>query len=1084
MPPESAGAVTALSGKPAQINAFAAIVVALAGRYSFEQREDGSPPLLGIGGMAEVYLATDLRHERPVALKVLQPIIANILGPERFLQEVRIATRLTHPNILPLLEAGSSDIPQGGTLLWFAMPAVAGSLRDRLNREGALAVEVALRITQQIAEALACAHGEHLIHRDVKPENILLDGDHAYLADFGVAKALSHVSEEITSAGLAVGTPAYMSPEQGAGGHAHIDARSDVYSLGCVLYEMLAGEPPFTGPTAHAIIARHQVEPPRSLRVVRPTISPALEGLVMRALAKVPADRFTSATAFAVEVSQPRMAAPAPATLTADTRVTPATRLRSKSWVTRVAWLLLPVALAAVVGPRVVTTLRRLSSQGTALDSTRYAVLPFAYDSGVATLNERAALRDALASRWSGITLVEEFREAELLQAHAARTWTMSDAYQAALTLGAGRFVRGTVTRMGDSLRILAGLYDATRGGTQLSLATARLPADTREGSGTFARIAELLVLRDALPPDSATDQLGSRSLPAVQAFAAGTRALREWDLAAADGAFDRATSFDRDFARAYLWLGLTRQWEQVESGRWRSAAEQAASGRATLTTREQLLADALLASARGTPMAACPVWEGLTQRDPSDFVAWYGLGFCQVTDSVVIRDPRNPGAWRFRSSYYSGLRALVQAYHLHPEILSAYREGSYAALRELFFVDGNNFHHGRSLDGQFRFTAFPIQAADSLAFEPLLTTTALIPDRRSLATRTRASLHQRRMLLDIAEGWTAAAPDDPRALEAKGIALDLLHRRDAVEALRHALAMSHDPSDRLRVGQTLTWVLLKESLPEDAAGLERALALLDSLLAEQSPATTPDPVRLAGLASLTGRVDLAAEYLRQPRAVASLSVPPELGGLATSLLIYSTVGGPSDTLDRLTRQVRTAISRMPDPPAREEASAAWLARAATLAYPVHPLPGIDDLNRLGDPLLDAQAADQRKDAAERSRLLAQLGQMRASVPPNEVTFDALYPEAALNASAGDRAGAAAWIDSALAAMGDMATDALADPIRAATLVPTLVLRADLAAQTGDRVTARRWARPASRLLRDCDPFLRPTLTRMQSLAR
>jgi len=1034
--------------------------------------------------MAEVYLATDLHHERLVALKVLQPIIANILGPERFLQEVRIATRLTHPNILPLLEAGSSDIPQGGTLLWFAMPAVAGSLRDRLNREGTLAIDVALRIAQQVAEALACAHGEHLVHRDVKPENILLDGDHAYLADFGVAKALSHVSEEITSAGLAVGTPAYMSPEQGAGSHGRIDGRSDVYSLGCVLYEMLAGEPPFTGPTTQAIIARHQVEPPRSLRVVRPTISPALEALVMRALAKVPADRFTSATAFAVEVSEPRMAAPAPATPTADTQVTPATHLRSRSWVTRAAWLLLPVALAALVGPRVVTTVRRLSLQATALDSTRYAVLPFAYDSGVATLNERAALRDALASRWSGITLVEEFREAELLQAHAARTWTMSDAYQAALTLGAGRFVRGTVTRMGDSLRILAGLYDATRGGTQLSLATARLPADTREGSATFARMAELLVLRDALPPDSATDQLGSRSLPAVQAFAAGTRALREWDLAAADGAFDRATTFDRDFARAYLWLGLTRQWEQVESGRWRSAAEQAASGRATLTTREQLLADALLASARGTPMAACPVWKRLTQRDPSDFFAWYGLGFCQVTDSVVIRDPPNSSAWRFRSSYYSGLRALVQAYHLHPEILSAYREGSYAALRELFFVDGNNFHHGRSLDGQFRFTAFPIQAADTLAFEPLLTTTALIPDRRSLATRTRASLHQRRMLLDIAEGWTAAAPDDPRALEAKGIALDLLHRRDAVEALRQALAMSQDPSDRLRVGQTLTWVLLKESLPEDAAGLERALALLDSLLAEQSPATTPDPVRLAGLASLTGRVDLAAEYLRQPRAVASLSVPPELGGLATSLLIYSTVGGPSDTLDRLTRQVRTAIARMPDPPAREEASAAWLARAATLAYPVHPLPGIDDLKRLGDPLLDAQAADQRKDAAELSRLLAQLGQMRASVPPSEVTFDALYPEAALNASAGNRAGAAAWIDSTLAAMGDMATDALADPIRAATLVPTLVLRADLAAQSGDRVTARRWARPASRLLRDSDPFLRPTLTRMESLAR
>jgi len=1074
MPPDRAGAVTAPSEKRAQTTAFDAIGAALAGRYSFEQREDGSPPLLGSGGMAEVYLATDLRHQRLVALKVLQPVVANILGPERFLQEIRIATRLTHPNILPLFEAGSSDIPQGGTLLWFAMPAVAGTLRDRLKKEGQLAIEVALRVAQQIAAAMACAHSEHLVHRDVKPENILLDGDHAFLADFGVAKALSDVSQEISSAGLAVGTPAYMSPEQGAGGHERIDARSDVYSLGCVLYEMLAGEPPFTGPTTQAIIARHQVDPPRSLRVVRSTISPALEALVMRALAKVPADRFSSATAFAAEMGR----------VADHAQVPPVIGLRSKSWVTIVAWLLLTAALAGLVGPRVVTTVRHLHSQGTTLDSTRYAVLPFVYDTGVASLNERPALRDALASRWSGIRLVEEFREAELLQAHATTTWTTSDAYQAALTLGAGRFVRGMVTRMGDSLRILAGLYDATRGGAQLSFATARLGADTREASGTLARIADLLVLRNDLPPDSATEQLGSRSLPAIQAFAAGTRALQQWNLPAADSAFDRATTFDREFARAYLWLGLTRQWERVESGRWRSAAEQAASARATLAAREQLLADALLASARGASVPACPIWQNLTQREPSDFFAWYGLGFCQLTDSVVIRDPRNPGAWRFRSSYYSGLLALVQAYHLHPEILSAYREGSYSALRELFFVDGNNFHQGRTLDGQFRFTAFPTQSADSLAFEPILTTTALIPDRRSLDMRTRASLHQRRMLLDIAEGWTAAAPDDPRALEAKGIALDLLHRREAVEALRHAMAMSQDQSDRLRVGQTLTWVLLKESLPEDAAGLERALTLLDSLLAEQSPATTPDPVRHAGLAILSGRADLAAEYLRQPRALASLSVPPELGGLATSLLIYSTVGGPSDTLDRLTRQVRTAISRMPDAPAREEASAAWLARAATLAYPVHPLAGIGDLSGLGDPLLDAQAADKRKDAAELSRLLAQLGQMRASVPPSEVTFDELYPEAALNASAGDRAGAAAWIDSALAAMDDMATDAVADPIRAATLVPTLVLRAELAAQTGDSVTARRWARPASRLWRDCDAFLRPTLTRMQSLAR
>ena len=261
---------------------------ALRDRYAIERE-------LGRGGMATVYLAEDLRHHRQVAIKVLRPELAATLGPERFLREIQIAARLRHPHIVPLYDSGEAD-----GLLYYVMPYVEGeSLRDRLRRERQLPVNEALGIAREVADALAHAHERELIHRDIKPENILLEGGHALVADFGIARAVgSAATKDLTTAtGLAIGTPAYMSPEQALGDTA-VDARSDVYALGCVLYEMLAGEPPYTGPTPQAIMARRLSEPVRSLRTVRDTVPEQLEQAVMRALARVPADRFPSVTAF------------------------------------------------------------------------------------------------------------------------------------------------------------------------------------------------------------------------------------------------------------------------------------------------------------------------------------------------------------------------------------------------------------------------------------------------------------------------------------------------------------------------------------------------------------------------------------------------------------------------------------------------------------------------------------------------------------------------------------------------------------------------------------------------------------------
>ncbi len=261
------------------------LVAALADRYAFERE-------LGQGGMATVYLADDARHGRKVAIKVLRPELAASIGPDRFLREIRIAAQLQHPHILPLLESGESE-----GFLYYVMPFVDGeSLRDRLARQGELPVHEALKLLVEIVDALGYAHGRGVVHRDVKPDNVMLSGRHALVMDFGVAKAVSEASgrNQLTTAGVALGTPAYMAPEQAAADPL-LDHRVDIYAVGVMAYELLAGRPPFVGGTPQQVLAAHVTQAPDPVSRYRAAISPALEATVMRCLAKRPADRFQSA---------------------------------------------------------------------------------------------------------------------------------------------------------------------------------------------------------------------------------------------------------------------------------------------------------------------------------------------------------------------------------------------------------------------------------------------------------------------------------------------------------------------------------------------------------------------------------------------------------------------------------------------------------------------------------------------------------------------------------------------------------------------------------------------------------------------
>ena len=290
----------------------ARLATALADRYSIERE-------LGQGGMATVYLAQDLRHDRQVAIKVLRPELAAVIGADRFLSEIKTTANLQHPHILPLFDSGAAD-----SFLFYVMPYVEGeTVRDRISREKQLPVADAVRIATEVAAALDYAHRHNVIHRDIKPENILLHDGSALVADFGIALAASTAGTRMTETGMSLGTPHYMSPEQ-AMGEREITARSDVYALGCVLYEMLTGDPPFTGSTAQAIVARVVTEAPRPLLPQRHTIPPHVEAAVLTALEKLPADRFATAGEFAAALGNRGF------TATIATAAAPARGVRSR----------------------------------------------------------------------------------------------------------------------------------------------------------------------------------------------------------------------------------------------------------------------------------------------------------------------------------------------------------------------------------------------------------------------------------------------------------------------------------------------------------------------------------------------------------------------------------------------------------------------------------------------------------------------------------------------------------------------------------------------------------------------------------
>jgi TolB-like protein len=514
---------------------------ALADRYAI-QRE------LGRGGMATVYLAHDKKLGRPVALKVLKPELAAAVGPERFLREIEIAAKLNHPNILGLYDCGTASTAEppaighrpSANLLYYTMPFVEGeSLRGRLEREKQLPLDDALQITREVADAMGYAHSLGLVHRDIKPENILFQAGHALVADFGIAKAIAAAgSERLTETGLAIGTPAYMSPEQAAG-NPDLDGRSDLYSLGCVLYEMLTGETPYTGPSAQAILAKKLSEPLPRVSVVRESVQPGVEAALGKALARTPADRWPTAAQFAAALAHP------------ETLGVGGARPGGGRWRRRA--LQAGAAGAVLVAAAVALTLLN-GMKGPYLDPEAIVVAPFesqVRDTALAQLG-------ALASDW--VTQVLQgagaFKVAPSATV-AAAAWTPGSRVQdLAAATGARTVVTGRVLLQGDSVFMRAELVNGKTGALVRSVPV--VSAGVQEPLAAVKELAERVAGAAAalLDPDSTGLSYRSRnptSYEAYRAYAEGGRrvAAGEWERAWKE--YERAYALDTTFLRALI---------------------------------------------------------------------------------------------------------------------------------------------------------------------------------------------------------------------------------------------------------------------------------------------------------------------------------------------------------------------------------------------------------------------------------------------------------------------------------------------------------------------------------------------------
>jgi len=667
---------------------------------------------IGSGGMATVYLAEDVKHHRQVAVKVLRSDIAQSLGAERFIREIEIAAQLQHPHILPLLDSGEAD-----GFLYYVMPFVDGeSLRDKLDREHELPVHEAVKILREVVDALAKAHGRGVVHRDIKPDNVMLSDGHAVVMDFGVAKAVSEATgrQNITTAGVALGTPTYMAPEQ-AVADPHVDHRADLYAVGVMAYEMLAGRPPFEGGTPQAVLSAHVTQTPEPVTSHREAVPPLLSSVVMRCLEKKAADRWQSAADLRTELE--KLSTPSGGTAPISAATAPVRR-RSSMMIALVAVAVIVVAGALWVG--------RGGSSTVVVSAQRMAVIPFAPtvdDSALFRLGrDMVVLLSRNLDGVGDITMVDASTVLSRVT-DQGRGLSLDEAAEVTRAMGASSFVHGRFVRTGNQI-ILDVTLNESNGGRELGRASVTAGEDdvvALTDSVTWALLAS--VWRDA-EADAPTPSLGAvttRSLPALRAFLDGEAAVNRGEWFRAPDLFRTAFEADSSFVLAYFRHWEARSWMSNPTDS--EIVEYVREHRGELPERERLLVDA-----RFTPNleARLEIGRELTDRFPDYWPGWMEYG-----DRIVHFAP------------YIGYNAaearqpFERVLEINPAYLPAWEHLAYTSMAEwditgaLAALDtleslatGDDTYYGpefflssrRSLEGQAGTLQFTAAEIDSLA--------------------------------------------------------------------------------------------------------------------------------------------------------------------------------------------------------------------------------------------------------------------------------------------------------------------------------------------------------------------------------
>jgi eukaryotic-like serine/threonine-protein kinase len=601
---------------------------ALGDRYALERE-------IGAGGMATVYLARDLRHGRPVAVKVVRPELSGAEGIARFLREIELAARLQHPHILPVFDSGAIDDGSGGRTPYFVMPFVQGeTLRARLGRERQLPVEDAITLATEVADALAYAHANGVVHRDIKPENILLSGGHAMVADFGVAKALATGQlpeapaagdpSALTQIGFAIGTPNYMAPEQ-ATGRDEVDARADQYSLGCVLYEMLAGTAPFAGGSAQSVVARNMTAPRPHVGKVRREVPDPLEDVIIRAMAIEPADRFPDMAALAAALRQSREGE----------------RPRRKTVMAVIA----AAAIAAGAAGAVAWLATRPTAVAVTEQAERIAVLPFtASGPGVEVLGE--GMVDLLTTNLQGVGGIQVVDPRLVLKRWGRKDPDEESGVEEALDLGreldAGSVVTGSAVSAGGRVRLAADLY-AVAGGERLGRAQVDGPADSilpLVDRLSVALLRDVWRSREPLPSLD-LGSLTTDSIAALRAYLQGERYYRRFALDSALSQYTRAVEVDSTFALAHLRRALVIGWT---GGYGSPASVQAADAGFRYAERLPPRSRRLLAGYQAFQEGSARAIDSMrayVNDYPADLEGWYFYG--EALHHLVEIEPRSP---------------------------------------------------------------------------------------------------------------------------------------------------------------------------------------------------------------------------------------------------------------------------------------------------------------------------------------------------------------------------------------------------------------------------------------------------------